>query len=162
MPFWSPRRNTSAVTDGSTARDVAPALEPIRLFLADRQVQGLSFLPMSESPICSTGERSSAWCVDLLVAPPQQAGDPQRRVHRRKHRLVAFVGPYVVTGVAHIALGQDPEAYLLRTRQQFLPMTSAHVTSRVDGSIDEQLPVVILNVGNLTELRALLSPGEGA
>ena len=93
----------------------------------------------------------------LLVAPPLQAGNPQRRVHRRKHRLVGLVGPYVVTGVGHIALGQDPEAYLLRTRQHFLPMTDAHVTSRVNGSIDEVLPVVILNVGNLIELRAQLT-----
>ena len=169
MAFWSSARRN--VTDGSTARAFAPALEPIRLFLPDRQVEG--WIVSTEDRITDLLNRRDILrlCVDpaadvwesadseelLFVAPPIQAGDPQRRIHRRKHRMEAFAGPYVVSGLAHIPVGQDAEAYLLRTRQPFLPMTNAHVTSRVDASIDEVLPVVILNVGNISSLRASLS-----
>ena len=174
MGFWSARRNTRAdATDGSAARALEPALQRIRLFLPDRQVEG--WIVSTDDRITDLLNRKDVLrvCVDpaedawesadldelLLVAPPRHDGDPQRRLHRRKHRLAALVGPYVVTGVAHVAVGVDPEAFLLRTRQSFLPMTDAHVTSRVDGTVDEAFPVVIINVGNLVELHALIPTG---
>jgi hypothetical protein len=173
MPFWNVRRGTrSDLSQGSVAYDLTPSLQPIRLFTADRCIEGwvvaaeeriTDLLNQRESIRVCVDAANDAWDTVsrddlLLVAPPAQVSNPQRRVHRRKHRLLALVGPYVVNGVAHLAPGTDLDPYLLRTRQRFLPMTNATVTHRTDHELEQDLPVVIVNVGNLTELRPLLTP----
>ena len=92
----------------------------------------------------------------LFVAPPDRATDPQRRLHRRKNRLIAIVGPYVVTGTAHLPPGTDLDPFLLRRQMRFMPLTDAWVTHRTDGSVDIARSVVIVNTANLRELKAAL------
>lgn len=173
MPFWNVRRGTaSELSEGSAARDITPVLQPIQVFTAEHRVEGW-IIASQERVTDLLNERDvMRICVDadsdrwetinrdqvLLVAPPERRTNPQRRVHRQKRRLMALVGSYVVSGVAHLQPGAGLDPYLLRTRQHFLPMTDAIVTHRTDPSVEHEFPVVIVNVGNLTELRALLAP----
>jgi hypothetical protein len=173
MPFWNIRRGVAnAQFEGSAAREITPVLEPIQVFTAQRHIEGwivaaqervTDLLNQREVIRLCVQPDTDEWAtIDrddiLLVAPPGRTTNPQRRVHRQKRRLMALVGSYVVTGVAHLQPGAGLDPYLLRTRQHFLPMTNAVVTHRTDPSVEHQLPVVIVNVGNLTELRALLAP----
>jgi hypothetical protein len=173
MPFWNVRRGTSPdSSQGSVAHDLTPTLQPIQLFTATKRIEGWIIAAEERVTDLLNRHESIRVCVDaatdvwetvshddlLLVAPPTHYSNPQRRVHRSKQRLMALVGPYVVSGVAHLAPGTTPDPYLLRTRQQFLPMTNASVTHRTDPDVDYEFPVVIVNVSNLTDLHALLAP----
>jgi hypothetical protein len=172
MPFWNIRRGTQPEhTVGSAARDVAPVLEPIQIFTAQRHLEGwivaggervTDLLNQNDTLRVCVDLASDEWASipreDVLcVAPPERPTHSQRRVHRQKHLVRALVGPYVVSGTAHLQPGSTLDPYLLRTRQQFLPMTNAMLMHRTDPKIDQQLPVVIINVANLTELRALMT-----
>jgi hypothetical protein len=172
MPFWKVQRAARAnVTDGSAARETTPNIEPIQVFTAERHLEGWVVATQERMTDVLNARESIRICVDatadtwetidrdeiLLVAPPEQATDPQRRIHRRKHRLVVSVGPYIVTGTVHLQAGIALDPYLLRTRQHFLPMTDALVSSRLDPTFAQDLPVVIVNVRNLVEIRSQLS-----
>ncbi len=137
MPFWNRRVTGSQVTDGSAARDLAPHLEPIR-----------------SAATIQSARLPGRWRV---VAPPPRATDPQRRISRRRNRLVALVGSYVVTGTAHIQPGATLDPYTLRRQVRFLPLTDAWVTHRTEPSVDMGRPVLIVNTMNLIELRPAMT-----
>lgn len=172
MPFWKVQRSTGAnVTDGSAARDPTPSIEPIQVFTSERYLGGWVVATQERMTDVLNARESLRICVDatadvwetidrddiLLVAPPERSTDPQRRIHRRKDRIVAQLGPYLVTGTVHLQPGISLDPYLLRTRQHFLPMTDAILRSRIDPTWEQQLPVVIVNVQHMMELRSQLS-----
>ena len=181
MPFWRVSRATSGpITDGNAARDLAPHLEPISIFTArgsfdgwivaaERRVTDL-LNDHGHLRVCLDAAADQWQDVDrediLFVAPPGRPVDPQRRISRRRNRLVVLVGPYVVTGTAHILPGATLDAYTLRRQVRFLPLTDAWVTHRTDPSVDVGRPVLIVNTTNLTELRPAMSvvsaPGQGS
>jgi len=171
MPFWKVNRATGAeLTEGSAARDATPHLEPISIFTergdfdgwivaAERRVTDM----LNEHQyvrVCLDAASDEWEAVDrdeiLFVAPPERATDPQRRIHRRKNRLIATVGPYVVTGTAHLPPGTDLDPFLVRRQMRFMPLTDAWVTHRTDPSVELTRPVVIVNTANLRELKAAL------
>ena len=179
MPFWRVRRATGGhITDGSAERDLAPHLEPISVFTARGSFDGWIVAAeqrvtdmLNDHPhlrVCLDAAADQWEMIDrddiLFVAPPIRATDPQRRVSRRRNRLVALVGPYVVTGTAHIRPGTTLDPYTLRQQVRFLPLTDAWVTHRMDPSVDMGRPVLIVNTRNLIELRPALTvvgaPGE--
>jgi hypothetical protein len=80
-----------------------------------------------------------------------------RRISRRKNRLVAMVGSYVVTGTAHTQPGTTLDPYVLRRQVRFLPLTDAWVTHRTDPTVELMRPVLIVNTMNLIELRQAMT-----
>jgi hypothetical protein len=172
MPFWNVRRSRGAsATEGSAARDLTPVIEPVQVFTTDRCLGGWVVATQERMTDVLNARESIRLCVDatddlwetidrddiLLVAPPERSSDPRRRIHRRKNRIAAQLGPYLVTGTLHLTPGTQLDTYLLRTRQQFLPLTNAVVSSRVDPTFEQQLPVVIVSVRHMMELRTQLS-----
>ena len=172
MPFWKVGRATgSQNTDGSAARALAPHLEPISVFASDRSFEGWIVAAERRVTDLLNDHQHLRVCVDaaadewedvdrddiLFVAPPERLTDPQRRIHRRRNRLVALVGPYVVTGTVHILPGTALDPYLLRRQIRFLPMTNAWVTHRTDPAVELARPVVIVNTANLVELQPALT-----
>ncbi len=172
MPFWRVGRATGGqIIDGSAARELAPHLEPISVFTgrgnfdgwivaAERRVTDL----LNDHPhlrVCLDAADDRWEDIErddiLFVAPPERAADPQRRVSRRRNRLVALVGPYVVTGTAHIPPGATLDAYSLRRQVRFLPLTDVWVTHRTDPSVELGRPVVIVNTSQLVELRPAMT-----
>jgi hypothetical protein len=164
MGFWSWKPTDAAVPDAVVA--VAPRAEPIQVFTADALIEGtveptarrMTDL-LNTQRFLSLRTEAGRWesiNTDevLLVAPPPHTSTQQMRVHRRQHRVLAIVGPYEVTGIARAIPGINLDPYLLRTRQHFLPITHAVVRDSRDPSFEQELPVVIVNVGNTTELSA--------
>ncbi len=92
----------------------------------------------------------------LLVGPPPLPGPSQRAVHRQKQRVLVNVGPYVAEGVVYLPPGTPPDPYLLRTRQRFLALTNAVVSRPDDPGSDLSLPVVLVNLHAVEEMRGLL------
>ena len=172
MPFWRVGRATGGqITDGSAARELAPHLEPISVFTARGNFDGWIVAAeqrvtdlLNDHPhlrVCLDAAADRWEDIDrdeiLFVAPPERAADPQRRIHRRKNRLVAMVGPYVVTGTAHLQPGTTLSPYLLRSQVRFLPLTDAWVTHGTDQGVELGRPVVIANTAHLLELRPAMA-----
>jgi hypothetical protein len=165
MAFWS--WNNTKAPSPPRALSVALRLEPIQVFTKYTRLTG-EITPSERrmTDILNTqsmlniqlpdGDWSTVATEDvLLVAPPPFRGHPQMRVHRRKQRVVAVVGRYEVTGTARAIPGIPLDPYLLRTRQHFLPITEAIIRDTADPTFEQELPVVIVNVGNTTELHSL-------
>jgi hypothetical protein len=172
MPFWNTRRATTAgLTAGSTAHAVDVHLEGIQLFTATGRTEGW-IVAVEQRMSDVLNERSSLRiCVDpvadswetyrrdelLAVGPPPTVVASPRRIHRRRHRVLARVGPYSIEGIAHLPPGTPLEAHLVRNRHQFMAMTDALVTSIEDGEAVQALPVVLVNLGAVDELKGLLT-----
>ena len=171
MPFWNRRVTGSQVTEGSAARDLAPHLERISVFTTQGSFDG--WIVAGERRVTDMlndhahlrvclDARADQWqMIDrddiLFVAPPPRATDPQRRISRRRNRLVALVGSYVVTGTAHIQPGATLDPYTLRRHVRFLPLTDAWVTHRTDPTVELARPVLIVSTMNLVELRPAMA-----
>ncbi len=172
MPFWTIRRGTQpSGMQGSTARDLAPHLEPIHLFTTMGRIDGwivaveervTDLLNQRDAVRICTDPATDSWSsIDrddlLLVAPPPMTGSSGRAIHRSKRRVLARVGQYSVEGIVHMPPGMPLDPYLLRTRQHFLPMTRAVVSSSDESESGDLYQVVLANVFNLAELRTLVT-----
>ncbi|MFN2418683.1 MAG: hypothetical protein ABR593_07120 [Candidatus Limnocylindria bacterium] len=173
MAFWTVRRGLSAdLTDGSAAKALQPRLESIQLFTTERRIEGwvvaleervTDVLNRRQSLRLCTEPGADVWEeVDrddlLLVAPPPMPGKNMRAIHRSKRRVLVLVGPYAVEGIVHLPPGMPLDPYLLRTRQRFMAMTNVVMgVAGDDRDPGETLPVAIVNVHNVHELRALIT-----
>jgi hypothetical protein len=89
----------------------------------------------------------------LVVVPPPKATDRTRRLHRPGKEVRVQVGPYFVTGAAHVPAGAQPSGFLLRHRPHFLPLTRATI-GRMDGGQDTtSVSVAIVNLRMTESLR---------
>ena len=82
----------------------------------------------------------------LILIPPAHAGDPRHRLHRPGRPVRMVVGPYEVTGDAHVPPGTQATGFLLRAGLRFVPLTRARVHLTVDPSVDRRVPVAIVNL----------------
>jgi hypothetical protein len=116
--------------------DVLNAEEPVRLRApcsADAMV-GNSWIEVDDV------ERDEI----LALIPPPRATDPRKRLHRLPQEVSVRVGPYVVTGHAHIPAGAEVTGFLVRHRPHFVPLTNA--TIRESGQPDVNVPISIVNL----------------
>jgi hypothetical protein len=148
-----------------------PQLEPIRVYARDIEVAGwvtpsgeritdilqhggeLAFLPEG-----ADASDPDAWLTlvasgVLIVVPPPHVSAPEKRLHRQQEQVMIRVGPYVVTGTAHLKPGFEQDLFL-RATQPFLPVTDATLASETspDGVHHD---VVIVNLSEVEELKEL-------
>jgi hypothetical protein len=91
---------------------------------------------------------------DLLVlVPSDEGGDPQRRLHRPGRPVRVLVGPYEVTGDAHIPPGAQPTGFLLRANLRFVALTRGVIRDRTGQTEDLHSPVVIVNLARADRFR---------
>lgn len=76
--------------------------------------------------------------VAAAPRPPSAA-----RVARRHHAVEIEVGPYRVSGIAHLPLGADPERYVSSTGRRWLPLTACTVAN---GDDEWAVEVVVVNL----------------
>lgn len=84
----------------------------------------------------------------LLVVPPPHLADRRVRTHRVKRRILVHSGHYVVRGLVHLVAGIDLDPFLARSRQHFLPVTEAWVTSTAWPELEQQHHALLVNVRN--------------
>ncbi len=82
----------------------------------------------------------------LLLIPPPQQGDRARRLHRPGRPFRVWIGPYEVTGDAHVPPGAQAVGYLQRTRPRFVPLTRATVRSASGVIAERDMDVTIVNL----------------
>jgi hypothetical protein len=116
--------------------DVLNADEPVRLRspLGAEAMVGNSWVEVDDE------ERDEI----LALIPPPRITDPKKRLHRLPQQVSVRVGPYVVTGHAHIPPGAEVTGFLLRHRPHFVPLTNA--TIREAGEPDVTVPISIVNL----------------
>jgi hypothetical protein len=103
--------------------------------------------------------------VLMLIPPDHPAGDPSRRLHRPVHPLWVRIGECSVVGLLHLPPGSVGSAYLLRRSHQFFVLTNAKITRSVsesDGREERQVPVLLVNLHQVSSLRDTPEPEHGA
>jgi hypothetical protein len=80
----------------------------------------------------------------LAVIPPPRDTNPLQRLHRPAQEVEMRVGPYLVTGEAHVPAGSEATGFLMRHRPHFVPLTNARISE--PGVPDVKAPVVIVNL----------------
>jgi hypothetical protein len=88
----------------------------------------------------------------LLIVPPPHVSRPEARVHRQRQAVLLRIGPYLVTGSAHLRPGESNDPFL-RATQPFLPLTDAVIERQ--GEPPEQVEVVIANFRKIEDLREI-------
>jgi hypothetical protein len=149
-------------------RDATRPLQPIRLYSADMVIAAwldpaneritdilsrrddLAVLPEGRD-----ADDPDSWLLVnanelLLVVPPPHSSPSELRVHRQREVVQARVGPYIVTGTAHMRPGQAEDPFL-RATQPFLPLTDAVIEQPGEPPI--RVDVVIANFRHIAELR---------
>ncbi len=166
MAAWLWRRGTKPV-DGSTARDPIADLRTVDVYLADSIIHGRidpggrrlsdALAGGASLRLAVVGEDGQlGWhAIEgdsiLIVAPPPLATSA-RRLHRRRCAARAVVGPYRVSGVAHLPPGAVLDEFIQRTAPSFLPLTRATITHRQPSELYVTHEVVIVNRRRVTDL----------
>jgi hypothetical protein len=88
-----------------------------------------------------------------VAVPPERTTDRSRRLHRPGQHVWIRVGPYVVSGAAHVPPGTDATAFLMRHRQQFVPLTGATIETVGAAQGVTHVPVAIVNLNQAGALR---------
>lgn len=89
----------------------------------------------------------------LLVFPPPQETDPQRRLHRPRQPIEISIGPFEVVASAHIPPGAQAAGFLLRQGSHFIPVTRAVVRDSQLGGFEQRANVVLVNLRMIATIR---------
>jgi len=97
----------------------------------------------------------------LLVVPPAQLSDPQRRLHKPRQPVDVHIGPFEVSGSVHVPPGAQASGYLYRVNPHFVPITEA-VIKRVDPEpLERRDAVVLVNLHRVDRIEGagVVEPG---
>ncbi len=89
----------------------------------------------------------------LLVFPPPQPTDPQRRLHRPKQAVDIRIGPFEIFGSVHIPPGAQAAGFLFRQQARFTPITRATVRDTRLAGFEQRAEVVLVNLKRVDVIR---------
>jgi hypothetical protein len=117
--------------------------------------------PVSDEELTAQGGRwfSLDLHATLLLIPPPRPTDARQRLHRPRQTVRLQVGPYVVTGGAHIPPGTRPAAFLLRHPRRFVPLTDARIAGAPDARAAFSAPIVLVNLSAAESIRDAAASG---
>jgi hypothetical protein len=150
---WFPRR-TQPPADQPGSVDPEPASVEVAVTLwtasGSRQVEAVIPADTRLSDLLNDPSAGAMFDVPmdelLIVVPPVQPTDPMRRLHRPAQLVHLSVGPYEVSGSAHVPAGADAVAFLLRHGPRFVALRRATIEP-VGGSADAALwDVALVNL----------------
>ena len=82
----------------------------------------------------------------LLVFPPPQPTNPNRRLHRPKQPIEIVIGPFEITGVVSIPPGAQAAGFIFRQNVRFTPVTRAAVRDTRLVGFEQRAEVVLVNL----------------
>jgi hypothetical protein len=88
----------------------------------------------------------------LLILPPPQATDPQRRLHRPRQPVEIVIGPFVVSGMVHVPPGAQAAAFLIRQNARFAAVTRAAVRDSGLEGFEQRADVVLVNMRQVDKI----------
>jgi hypothetical protein len=89
----------------------------------------------------------------LLILPPPQVTDPSRRLHRPRQPVEIVIGPFVVSGMAHVPPGAQAAGFLFRQNARFAPVTRAAVRDSGREGFEQRAEVVLVNMRRIETIR---------
>lgn len=89
----------------------------------------------------------------LLVFPPPQATNPNRRLHRPKQPIEIAIGPFEVQGQVSIPPGAQAAGFIFRQNVRFAPVTRATVHDTRLASFEQRAEVVLVNLRRVATIR---------
>jgi len=89
----------------------------------------------------------------LLILPPPQVTDPQRRLHRPKQPIEIAIGTLVVTGMVHTPPGAQAAGFLMRQNARFAPVTRAAVRDTGLEDFEQHAEVVLVNMRRIDNIQ---------
>lgn len=89
----------------------------------------------------------------LLVFPPPQATNPNRRLHRPKQPIEIVIGPFEVAGVVSIPPGAQAAGFIFRQNTRFTPVTRAAVRDTRLAGFEQRAEVVLVNLRRVGTIR---------
>ena len=97
----------------------------------------------------------------LLVVPPPRDANPLQRLHRPAQDISMRIGPYLVTGEAHVPPGAEAVGFLQRHRPHFVPLTRARIHSPWEPEQTVSVAIVNLWMAEAISAASLAEP-EGS
>jgi hypothetical protein len=91
----------------------------------------------------------------LLVFPPPQPTDPNRRLHRPKQPIEIVIGPFEISGVVSIPPGAQAAGFIFRQNVRFTPVTRASVRDTRLVGFEQRAEVVLVNLRRVGTIRDL-------
>jgi hypothetical protein len=95
----------------------------------------------------------------LILIPPAQSTDPRRHLHRPQQPIQLRIGPYDVTGGAHVPPGVQATGFLLRQNPRFVALTNAIVRGGPEQFVELRAAVAIVNLRRAELLREVTPAG---
>jgi hypothetical protein len=152
VEFWAANRRTLVGMDLGQGRltDVINGADFVSVVLLDGQPedpsqpigmlssQGWSRLPVGDA---------------LLILPPPQATDPNRRLHRPRQPVEIVIGPFLVSGMVHVPPGAQAAGFLLRQNVRFVAVTRAAVRDSQLEGFEQRADVVLVNMRMIETIR---------
>jgi len=89
----------------------------------------------------------------LLILPPPQATDPNRRLHRPRQPVEIAIGPFLVSGMVHVPPGAQAAGFLLRQNARFVAVTRAAVRDSQLEGFEQRADVVLVNMRMIETIR---------
>lgn len=97
----------------------------------------------------------------LLVFPPPQATNPNRRLHRPKQPVEIVIGPFEIAGVVSIPPGAQAAGFIFRQNVRFTPVTRAAVRDTRLAGFEQRAEVVLVNLRRVGTIRDVGIGGSG-
>ena len=152
VQFWAAGQRTLAGLDLSRERltDLINREDFLPVVLLDGQPEDVS-QPVEMRP----GQQWSRLAVAdaLLILPPPQVTDPSRRLHRPRQPVEIVIGPFVVSGMAHVPPGAQAAGFLFRQNARFAPVTRAAVRDSGLEGFEQRAEVVLVNMRRIETIR---------
>jgi hypothetical protein len=100
----------------------------------------------------------------LLVFPPPQPTNPNRRLHRPKQPVEIVIGPFEISGVVSIPPGAQAAGFIFRQNVRFTPVTRAAVRDTRLADFEQRADVVLVNLRRVGTIRdvGIGDPGDDA
>ena len=89
----------------------------------------------------------------LLILPPPQATDPNRRLHRPRQPVEIVIGPFLVSGMVHVPPGAQAAGFLLRQNARFVAVTRAVVRDSQLEGFEQRADVILVNMRMVETIR---------
>jgi hypothetical protein len=89
----------------------------------------------------------------LLVFPPPQATNPNRRLHRPKQPVEIVIGPFEIAGAVSIPPGAQAAGFIFRQNVRFTPVTRAAVRDTRLAGFEQRAEVVLVNLRRVGTIR---------
>jgi hypothetical protein len=152
VELWGPSQRTLVGMDLSQDRliDLANRDDAIRVVLLDERLEDLSqLIEMRADQAWTSLEVEDA----LLIVPPPQATNPQRRLHRPRQPVEILVGRFVISGMVHVPPGAQAAGFLFRQNVRYAAVTRAVVRDTELEGFEQHAEVVLVNMHRIDSIQ---------